>query len=154
MQRYAPPAMGRTFSHRIRVRYAECDPQGVVFNANYYGYFDLLVTELWREAVGGYSAMLEAGTDLSVVQSSARFLAPARFDEEIDLTASITRLGTTALSTDIAITRAADAGPLVEGQIHHVFIDPSTYTKCPIPENVRAALEPYLREPDPAEARS
>ena len=44
--------MGQTFTHRIRVRYAECDPQGVVFNANYYAYFDLLMTELWREAVG------------------------------------------------------------------------------------------------------
>ena len=44
--------MGQTFTHRIRVRYSECDAQGVVFNANYYAYFDLLLTELWREAIG------------------------------------------------------------------------------------------------------
>src|SRR3954464_127428 len=35
-------AMAHEFTHRIRVRYAECDPQGVVFNANYYAYYDLL----------------------------------------------------------------------------------------------------------------
>ena len=139
--------MGRTFSHRIRVRYAECDPQGVVFNANYYAYFDLLITELWREAVGGYNAMLEAGADLSVVESRARFIAPARFDDEIDLNATIARLGNTAMSTSIHITRADGGATLVEGEIHHVFIDPATYTKRPIPDDIRTALEPYLSPP-------
>lgn len=138
--------MGRAFSHRIRVRYAECDPQGVVFNAHYYAYFDLLITELWREAVGGYTAMVKAGADLSVVESRARFLAPARFDDEIDLNATIARLGNTAMSTRIDIVRS-DGAHLVEGEIHHVFIDPATYTKRPIPDDIRAALEPYGSEP-------
>jgi len=36
------------FVHELRVRYGECDPQGIVFNANYLSYFDITVTELWR----------------------------------------------------------------------------------------------------------
>jgi acyl-CoA thioester hydrolase len=144
--------MGQAFTHRIRVRYAECDPQGVVFNAHYYAYYDLLITELWREAVGGYNAMLEAGADLSVVESRARYIAPARFDDELDLTATITRLGNTSMSTGIAITNAATGAHLVEGEIHHVFIDPANYKKRPIPDDVRAALTPYLAAADPAEA--
>ncbi len=40
------------FVHELRVRYGECDPQGIVFNANYLLYFDVAFTELWREAVG------------------------------------------------------------------------------------------------------
>ena len=44
--------MGAPFRHRIRVRWNECDPQGVVFNANYLAYFDVALTELWREAAG------------------------------------------------------------------------------------------------------
>jgi acyl-CoA thioester hydrolase len=146
--------MGQTFTHRIRVRYAECDAQGVVFNAHYYAYFDLLMTELWRENVGPYEAMVEAGADMSVVASGARFIAPARFDDEIDLNARLTRLGATSMSTAISITRASDGAQLVEGEIHHVFVDPATYTKRPIPEDVREGLEPYLVEPeaDPVEA--
>lgn len=136
--------MGQQFRHRIRVRYAECDPQGVVFNANYYAYFDLLMTELWRENIGPYEAMVAQGTDMSVVASGARFIAPARFDDEIDLVASIARLGNTAMSTNIQIFRARDNATLVEGEIHHVFIDPQAYTKRPIPDDVRAGLEPYL----------
>ena len=144
--------MGLTFRHRIRIRYAECDPQGVVFNANYYAYFDLLITELWREAVGGYNAMLDAGADLSVVESRARFIAPARFDDEVDLNATIARLGNTAMSTRIDIVRAEDGATLVAGEIHHVFIDPASYTKIPIPGNIRTALEPYLSPPVEAPA--
>jgi acyl-CoA thioester hydrolase len=136
--------MAQAFTHRIRVRYAECDPQGVVFNANYYAYYDLLITELWREAIGSYDAMLENGADLAVVESRARFISPARFDDELDLTARIARLGNTAMTTKVEITKAADGSPVTEGEIHHVFIDPATYRKRPIPEDIRAALQPYL----------
>ena len=44
--------MAASFVHELRVRYGECDPQGIVFNANYLLYFDVAFTELWREAVG------------------------------------------------------------------------------------------------------
>ena len=144
--------MGQTFTHRIRVRYSECDAQGVVFNAHYYAYFDLLMTELWRENIGPYEAMVENGADMSVVASAARFIAPARFDDEIDLNGRVMRLGNTSMSTGISITRASDGAALVDGEIHHVFVDPASYTKRPIPDDVRAGLEPYLVEGDAVEA--
>src|SRR5437763_3674870 len=95
--------MGRTFTMQIRVRYGECDPQGVVFNANHFGYFDVILTEAWREAIGPYGDMLEQGTDLVVAEASAKFLGPARFDDLLDAEWRITRLGTTAMSTRIDI---------------------------------------------------
>ena len=144
LQMYAQAAMGRTFTHGIRVRYAECDPQGVVFNANYYAYYDLLMTELWREAIGPYDEMVAAGADLSVVESRARFVTPARFDDELDLNARVARLGNTSMSTHITIVRPSDGATIVDGEIHHVFIDPHASTKRSIPDDIRAALEPYL----------
>src|SRR5439155_2132927 len=92
------PPIGRSHTHRIRVRYGECDPQGVVFNAHYFAYFDVVLTEAWREAIGPYNDMIEEhGTDLVVAEASARFLGPARFDDLIDVEWRITRLGTTAM---------------------------------------------------------
>ena len=41
--------MSDEFRYRIRIRYHECDPQGHVFNSNYLAYFDVAITELWRE---------------------------------------------------------------------------------------------------------
>ena len=50
------------FTHELRVRYGECDPQGIVFNANYLLYFDVAFTELWRACVGPWQEMVEHGT--------------------------------------------------------------------------------------------
>ena len=115
-----------------------------MFNANYVAYFDVVMTELWREALGSYQDMVEAGTDMVVAEVNVRFLGPARFDDELDFEARVTRLGETAMST--RIDAATGGSPVVEGRMRHVFIDPGTKQKRPIPADVRAALEPYLDE--------
>jgi len=68
---------------RLRVRYAECDPQGVVFNGNYFTYFDVAMTEFHREVIGNYSELVEAGVDMVVAEARARYHVPAHFDDEI-----------------------------------------------------------------------
>ncbi len=134
--------MPAPFVHRLRVRYGECDPQGVVFNANFIMYFDVALTELWREAIGRYDAMLEAGTDMVVAEARARYLAPAGFDDELDIELRITRLGNTGMTTELMVRRG-DA-TVVEGEMRHVFIDPATKLKKPMPDDIRAAMQAYL----------
>jgi acyl-CoA thioester hydrolase len=134
----------RVFRHRLRIRYGECDPQGVVFNANYLAFFDVVITEFWREAVGDYNAMIEAGADMVVAESRIRFLGPAMFDEQLDFELRVARLGNTALGT--VIDAAVGDRPVVNGEVRHVFIDPATKQKRPMPEDIRVALEPYLVE--------
>jgi acyl-CoA thioester hydrolase len=136
----------KAFKHTLRVRYSECDPQGVVFNANYVAYFDVVMTELWREAFGSYQDMVEAGTDMVVAEVNVRFLGPAVFDEELDFEARVTRLGETAMST--RIDASTGGRPVVEGLMRHVFIDPATKSKQPMPPNIRDGLTPYLAEDD------
>ena len=134
--------MSRVFRHRIRVRYGECDPQGVVFNANYLAYFDIVVTEFWREAVGGYQEMLEAGADMVVAESRILFRSSATFDDELDFDLTVARLGNTALTSKIKAS--VDDRLIVDGELRHVFIDAQTKEKRPIPDDVRRRLEPYL----------
>jgi acyl-CoA thioester hydrolase len=134
------------FRHRIRVRYSECDLQGVVFNANYLTYLDEAMTELWRaEVEGGYGAMVEAGVDMVVGEARIRYLAPARFDDEIDVEAHITRLGTTGITTALSILR--DGELLAEAELRHVFVHAGEGGKTPIPDSVRAALARYEETP-------
>lgn len=133
--------MGEPFRHRLRVRYNECDPQNAVFNANYLTYFDITISELWREALGSYEAMLDAGTDMVVAEASVRYLAPLRFDEEFDVVAAVKQMGTTSLITAMAVERGGER--IAEGELRHVFIDPEGGDKTPIPDDIRAALERY-----------
>ena len=135
--------MSQAFRHRLRVRYSECDPQGVVFNAHYVAYFDIAMTELWRETRGPYQEMLESGTDMVVAEVHARYLAPARFDDELDVIAEVVRMGNTGMTTRLTIVMADDETTLVEGELRYVFVDPATGAKKQIPDDVREALAPY-----------
>jgi acyl-CoA thioester hydrolase len=129
------------FRHRFRVRYAECDAQSVVFNAHYFAYFDLALTELFRAVFGGYESMLERQVDLVVGEASARFLAPARFDDELEVAVSVTRLGTTGVTTRYELLR--DGQLLVEGTLRHVVVNLGTHAKAPIPNWMREGLEAF-----------
>ena len=148
--------MPEPFRHRIRVRFNECDGQGVVFYANYLMYFDVAMTEFWREAFGGYAEMIGDGTDAMVAEAGIRYLAPARFDDEIDLVVSVIRVGTTSSVVQVAVERAGDGERLVEGHLRHVFVDTASYRKREIPPHAREGLTRYLvdpareGEPDPA----
>jgi acyl-CoA thioester hydrolase len=130
-----------SFRFGLRVRYHECDPQGVVFNANYLTYFDIVITELWRE-LGGYSEMVAAGLDLVVAEATVRYRSPLRFDDEFEGHASITRLGETSMVVAISLVRGEEV--CAEGENRYVFIGTEGGQKSPIPERLRAAMEPYL----------
>jgi acyl-CoA thioester hydrolase len=129
------------FVYPMRVRYHECDPQGVVFNAHYFTYFDIALTEMWRAAFGSYQTVVEQGTDVVVVEAAATYRASARFDEEIEVELGVARLGTTSMTTAAAVRR--DGELLVEGRLVHVFVDPATMAKQAIPEDIRAGLARY-----------
>lgn len=133
--------MAETFVHQLRVRYGECDPQGIVFNANYLLYFDVVFTELWRAALGPWQEMVDRGVDAVVADASLHFRAPARYDDEIELRARIERLGTTAITTHIDIARGEET--LLEGELVHVCVSTETWAKTEIPEWVRAGLSRF-----------
>src|SRR5437588_9417565 len=137
--------MGERYQHMLRVRYAECDMQGVVFNAHYLAYFDANITELWRAAFGGYQAMLDRGLDVVVAEAQLRFRAPAHFDEELTLATAVAHLGTTSIVTDHQISR--DGTALVEGTLRHVLVDRQTLAKTAIPDWAREGLAPWTVPP-------
>jgi acyl-CoA thioester hydrolase len=136
--------MAEPFRHRLRVRWSECDLQGVVFYPQYLAYLDHTVTELWREAVGPYTEMIpEHGVDMVVAEAAMRYRDSARFDDELEISATVTRLGDTSITTAFKIARAADGALLTEGELRHVFVDPEDFGKRAMPDRVRAALERF-----------
>ena len=141
--------MGAPLVHTLRVRYAECDAQGVVFNAHYLAYFDVSITELWRAAFGSYQVMLDRGVDIVVAEAQLRFRAPARFDEELALEVAISRLGNTSILSDHLIRH--DGQTVVEGSLRHVLVDRDTLAKAEIPAWAREGLAPWtVATGDPA----
>jgi len=126
------------FVHRLRVRYSECDQQGVVFNGHYLFYYDVALNELWRDRVGSYHDMVASGHDVVVAEANLRFRAPARFDEELDIAMAVKHLGTTSLVVQPEF-RVGDR-LVVDGEVRHVFVDPATLAKKAMPDDIRTAF--------------
>lgn len=126
------------FVHRLRVRYSECDQQGVVFNGNYLSYYDVAVTELFRDRIGPYKEIVDRGVDIVVAEARLRFVEGARFDEELDIEMPVHHLGTTSMI--IHPVFRVDGRLIVDGEVRHVFVDPTTLKKKPMPQDIRATL--------------
>jgi acyl-CoA thioester hydrolase len=131
------------FVHELRVRYGECDPQGIVFNANYLLYFDVAFTELWRAAVGPWQEMVARGVDAVVAEANLSFRAPARYDDELQLQAEVAKLGRTAITTEIDVMRGGEL--LVAGRLRHVCVATDTWRKTDVPDWVRTGLRAFAR---------
>jgi acyl-CoA thioester hydrolase len=78
-----------------------------------------------------------------VAEANIRYRASARFDDELDLVATVTRIGTTSTVTHLTAERVVDQAVLAEADLRHVFIDVATLEKTEIPEEVRAGMERF-----------
>jgi acyl-CoA thioester hydrolase len=132
--------VGKPFRNQLRVRYNECDPQGVVFNANYLTYFDLTMTELWRE-LGGYQSMVDAGVDMVVAEARIRYRSALRFDDEFEARVTVSELGESSMSTEVELAR--DGETVAQGELRYVFIESGGGAKQPIPDQIRDRLSAY-----------
>jgi acyl-CoA thioester hydrolase len=130
------------FSHELRVRYGECDAQGIVFNANFLAYVDVVLTEIWRASMGSYDVLLATGVDTVVAEANMRFRAPGRFDDVLRIEAGFDGLGTTSTTLKLWFRRGEEL--LCDADIRYVFVDVKTWEKAPIPEAVRERLGAFL----------
>lgn len=106
--------------HRLRVRWAEADIQGVVFNANYMLYLDVAITEYLREMAQGESSWLREIFDrMYVKKSTLEFFAPARFDELIDIGVRTERIGNSSMVVGFGIFRGDEL--LLTAQTIYVY---------------------------------
>jgi acyl-CoA thioester hydrolase len=74
---------GFPFAARIRVRFADTDAQGVAHNSNYFIWFEVARVEFLEAFAGGYQRLRDEGLESLVLESHARFRAPAFFDDRL-----------------------------------------------------------------------
>lgn len=130
------------FAHRLRVRWAECDMQGIVFNPHYMMYFDTATTEYYRAIGLRYPAdLLALEADVFMVANSCNYRDAARFDEDIDVRLRTEYLGRTSFRMAFAITR--DGGTLVDGTATYVIGHHKERTPMPLPAPLVDAVIAY-----------
>ncbi len=129
------------FFHPFRVRYAEIDAQGVVFNAHYLTYYDTAITEYFRALGVDLTADAKAtGIDFHTVRAVVEFRAPIRFDQEIEVGCRAARLGRSSLTFALAIFARGAAELLAGGEIVWVNTDQRTHKSVAIGDRLRDLL--------------
>lgn len=132
--------MKQPFTYRLRVRYAECDAQKVVFNGRYVEFMDTAAVEFMRAVWGDYNALLARGIDSQVVHLSLDWKAPARFDDVIDVRVSPDKIGATSYALIMEMYRHATGRLLVSARVVYVMVSAERHEKMTIPEEMRAPL--------------
>jgi len=89
----------------IRVRYSETDAMGFLHHANFFVFFEMGRTELFRAQGGDYRVMEERGFFFVVARLECSFKAPARYDDELTLTTRIERMTPAKLEHAYELTR-------------------------------------------------
>lgn len=125
----------------VRVRFHECDPQGVVFNAHYLAYADMASFETIKELFGSHSHLVKRGIDLVVAESTLRYRGACRFDEDLSVDTYVDRVGTASLVLRFDITRA---GELVTEVINrYVWVGAENLQPVRPPEDVSEAFQRF-----------
>ena len=115
-------SVGRT---RVRVRYPETDHMGVVHHMHYLAWFEVGRTELMREQGRSYASLEEDGIFMPVIEASCRYLAPARYDEEIEVETRVERASRVKVEFSYRVMRPGDGRLLATGRTVHAATDAS-----------------------------
>ncbi|SHP76905.1 Probable 4-hydroxybenzoyl-CoA thioesterase [Mycobacteroides abscessus subsp. bolletii] len=131
-----------SFLHPLRVRWAEVDMQGVVFNAHYLAYFDVALTEYWEALTGARKADGDGVFEhLYVVKSVIDYHASARFDDVVDTGVRIARLGRASMTCHFEIHRTGEH--LITGET--VYVHAVDGSSVPFPDAFRAKVAEFER---------
>ncbi|HEY7208547.1 MAG TPA: thioesterase family protein [Gaiellaceae bacterium] len=131
------------YSALTRVGFSDTDAQGIVYYGRYLPYFDLSRTEYLRHLglLGGTGEGQFVARALTV-----EYLAPARFDDTIEVFCRQSRIGRTSVTFEHAAYRLEDDLLLVTARQTLVYVDLADRRACPVPDAVREAVRGFERE--------
>ena len=135
------------FSHPVRVRWQECDAQGIAFNGSYLGWLEVAQAEYFRNL--GFSIYRIAANgyfDSAVVKVTIEYKAPVRVDEMLDLRARVARIGNTSLTLEVAIFPESgnpDDPPLTTIESVYVGFHADTGGTRPVPDAIRQLVNAW-----------
>ena len=118
----------------LRVRWSEVDMQGVVFNGHYLNYFDVGVTEYFRE-------VNIAGGNFSAVRNVLEYKAAARYDDELTVRVRVARLGRSSMQLLAGIWRNDEL--LTTSELTYVNTNLETRQSVPLPDELRNNVLAY-----------
>jgi acyl-CoA thioester hydrolase len=108
---------------RLRVFYGDTDQMGVVYYANYLRYFEFARSELIRARGKSYREIEQQGARLPVVEATARYRAPARYDDLLVIRVGVAELRHASIAFEYEVARDGEQEVLCTGRTVHACVD-------------------------------
>ena len=136
--------MTAPFVHVHRVRFDEVDAAGIVYFGRFFTWGHDAMEAMLAGIDGGYvDLVVRRRLGFPAVHVEADYAAPLRYGEEVHIAATVERIGKSSIAIRFELTRASD-GDHVATLRHVVAVtDLDAMRARPIPDDVRAALEPW-----------
>ena len=126
------------FMTKIRVRWMECDGQGIVYNGAYLDYLEIGQAEYYRNLGFAIYIIPQSGYfDFVVVKSTQEFKAPAKVDEIIEVYVRVSNIGNTSLTLNLEIYAEGNDRLLTSIETVYVGYDTATESTRPVPDAIR-----------------
>lgn len=135
----------RRFVVQVPIRFAHCDPAGIIFFPQYLVLFNGLVEDWFNQVLGlSYADMLQIDkVGLPIVHLECDFRAITRMGEQVNLGLSVTQLGNRSLTLAVDCT-GPDGQLRVAAQKVLVFTSLQTHQAISAPASIRSAMERWL----------
>ncbi len=127
-----------TFQWPVRVYYEDTDAQGVVYYANYFRFLERARTE-WLRSLGVdmVALMAEERRIFVVAEVQARFLVPARLNDQLIVSARLTNLSRVSFDIEQNIYRdTIDGEQLIGGNVKAAYLDVDTMRPKRLPPSL------------------
>jgi acyl-CoA thioester hydrolase len=134
------------FSAQTRVGFSDTDAQGIVYYGRYLPYFDLARVEYHRSLGLLGMDIGEEGEEFVMRALTIEYLAPAVFDDLIEVYVRMARIGRTSVTYEFAAYRARDDELMVTATQTLVLVDLDERKAAPIPEAYKEAIRAFEGE--------
>ncbi|MFQ5767851.1 MAG: acyl-CoA thioesterase, partial [Acidobacteriota bacterium] len=116
------------------------DAMRVAHHLRHVAWFEVGRTEWLRAAGLPYSEMEAGGVAFPVIALEVRYLAPARYDDVLEIETRLADHSQARISFSYSIRRKKDGHLLATGLRKHAAVD-EAFRPCRLPENLEAILE-------------
>ena len=130
------------FTHRLTVRFSDCDLFGHVNNAVYFTYFEECRVEWWPTL--GERPMGATGFGAIIAHCSCNYRSPAFFGDDLDVSLAVAAVGTSSVTIDHQVVHAKTGRLIADGRTVVVAFNHEAQKTVPVPEATRERLRALM----------
>ena len=134
------------FQIPLQIRFAHCDPAGIVFYPRYFEFFNTIIEDWCEHGLGSSFREMhfQLGYGLPTVHVDCSFLKPSELGEILEAQLTVASIGNTSLHVDINFF-GPDNVQRVAAKMVLVLMDMKTRKGIPLPDPLRQKIMQYLK---------